>query len=58
MQPIRHWIIATILIGTLAASACGDDNPTPSPDRTDALDADDDTHADATFHADGYLPGN
>ena len=28
MRRIRHWIIATILIGTLAASACGDDKPT------------------------------
>ena len=38
MQPIRHWIIATILIGTLAASACGDDKPTtptaPTPSTT------------------------
>ena len=28
MRLIRHWIIATILIGALAASACGGDEPT------------------------------
>ena len=28
MRLIRHWIIATILIAALAASACGDDEPT------------------------------
>ena len=28
MRLIRHWIIATILIAALAASACGNDEPT------------------------------
>ena len=45
MRRIRHWIIATILIGTLAASACGDDKPT-TPHRSD-----DDTNDDHTYHA-------
>ena len=38
MRLIRHWIIATILIGALAASACGGDEPTtptaPTPSTT------------------------
>ena len=38
MRLIRHWIIATILIAALAASACGDDEPTtptaPTPSTT------------------------
>ena len=31
MRPIRHWIIATILIAALAVSACGDDDKPPTP---------------------------